>query len=199
MFPLGHVLFPYAPLTLHVFEARYRALAQDCVRGNGEFGVVLIERGFEVGGGDTRFATGTVARTVEAVELPDGRWLLAAVGTRRIRVVTWLPDDPYPMALVEDVVETPFGDAALTSLPAAERAVRRALALKTELGEPAAPAIVELDADPHRRAFELAAIAPLGPVDHQRLLELQDPHELVTTLTALTDEASAVLAYRLSG
>src|SRR5256885_11623664 len=83
MFPLGTVLFPFAPLPLHIFEPRYRALAQDCVRGNGEFGVVLIERGFEVGGGDTRFGTGTVARMVEAAELPDVRWMLTAVGTRR--------------------------------------------------------------------------------------------------------------------
>ena len=105
MFPLGTVLFPFAPLSLHIFEPRYRALAQDCVRGNGEFGVVLIERGFEVGGGDTRFGTGTVAHLVEAVELPDGRWLLTAVGTRRFRVATWIPDDPYPLALVQDLSE----------------------------------------------------------------------------------------------
>ncbi len=31
MFPLGSVLFPNAPLPLHVFEARYRALTEACL------------------------------------------------------------------------------------------------------------------------------------------------------------------------
>ncbi len=100
MFPLGTVLMPYAHLPLHIFEPRYRALTRDCLAGDKKFGVVLIERGYEVGGGDTRFSVGTVARIVQAVELPDGRWLLDAVGTERIRVRRWLPDDPYPQAEV---------------------------------------------------------------------------------------------------
>src|SRR3954464_862389 len=79
MFPLGTVLFPHAPLPLHLFEERYRLLAETCLRGDGRFGVVLIERGFEVGGGDQRFGVGTVARIVEAARTPDGRYLLPAL------------------------------------------------------------------------------------------------------------------------
>src|SRR5581483_10007082 len=95
MFPLGTVLFPYLVLPLHVFEPRYRAMTRACLDGGGEFGTVLIERGHEVGGGDTRFAVGTVARIVEAAEFDYGRWALVTVGTRRITVEEWLPDDPY--------------------------------------------------------------------------------------------------------
>ena len=74
MFPLGNVLFPHAQLPLHVFEPRYRALAETCLAGDGEFGVVLIERGSEVGGGDTRFSIGTVARIVaEKGALPEAQ------------------------------------------------------------------------------------------------------------------------------
>src|SRR5262249_13665479 len=98
MFPLGTVLFPHAMLPLHLFEERYRALAETCLRGDGRFGVVLIERGFEVGGGDQRFAVGTVARIVEAAQTPDGRYLLSTVGTERFRVRKWLDDDPFPRA-----------------------------------------------------------------------------------------------------
>ena len=86
MFPLGTVLFPHALLPLHVFEPRYRLMTERVLRGDGEFGVVLIERGSEVGGGDTRFDVGTVARVVRAQELPDGGYALATVGIRRIRV-----------------------------------------------------------------------------------------------------------------
>ena len=45
MFPLGNVLFPHAQLPLHVFEPRYRALAETCLAGDGEFGVVLMVGG----------------------------------------------------------------------------------------------------------------------------------------------------------
>jgi len=77
---------------------RYRQLVDDCRAGDGRFGVVLIERGSEVGGGDVRTDVGTLARIVEARELPDGRRLLGVVGVERIRVERWLTDDPYPRA-----------------------------------------------------------------------------------------------------
>ena len=51
-FPLGTVLFPGLVLPLHVFEERYRALVRHLVdQPDGtprEFGVVAIERGWEV-------------------------------------------------------------------------------------------------------------------------------------------------------
>lgn len=199
MFPLGTVLFPYAPLPLHIFEPRYRALVQDCLAGDREFGVVLIERGFEVGGGDSRFGVGTVARLVEASELPDGRWVLLTVGTRRISVATWMPDDPYPLALVHDLPEPSFESTSEHALAEAEEAVRRCLAYKAELEEPAAPAMVRLDDDPLRRAYQLAAIAPLGPVDQQQLLESPGVNELIARLAEVAGEAATLLAYRLSG
>ena len=102
MFPLGTVLLPSLLLPLHVFEPRYRTLVDDCVAGDGEFGVVLIERGSEVGGGDVRTDVGTVARILEVERFDDGRFAVAAVGTRRIRVERWLDDDPYPRAEVHD-------------------------------------------------------------------------------------------------
>src|SRR5688500_13997113 len=104
MFPLGSVLLPGMFLPLHVFEPRYRAMVEHCLAGDHEFGVVLIERGREVGGGDVRTHAGTVARIAEARQFADGRWALAAVGMRRIRVEAWLEDDPYPRA---EVVEWP--------------------------------------------------------------------------------------------
>src|SRR4051794_25595423 len=102
MFPLGTVLFPGMYLPLHVFEPRYRAMTRHCVEHDREFGVVLIERGSEVGGDDVRTTVGTIARIMEANELDDGRWVLATAGTRRVKVRQWLDDDPYPRAHVED-------------------------------------------------------------------------------------------------
>lgn len=199
MFPLGGVLFPHILVPLHVFEPRYRALVQDCLRQGQEFGVVLIERGAEVGGGDTRFSVGTVARIREAAALPDGRWALVCVGTRRLRVTSWLPDDPYPLALVEELPDLPLPDESGSALNEAETAVRRALALAGELDEAPVPATVELDEDELVASWQLAAVAPLGPVDQQRLLEVDEPLDRLRLLSQLASDASTVLAYRLSG
>src|SRR4051794_29363897 len=99
MFPLGSVLLPGAVLPLHVFEPRYRTLVDACLAADEhEFGVVLIDRGHEVGGGDVRRRAGTVARMMQVAELEAGRYAVVAVGTRRIRVERWLDDDPYPRA-----------------------------------------------------------------------------------------------------
>ena len=199
MFPLGSVLFPHGPLGLHVFEDRYRVMTRDCLAAGREFGVVLIDRGHEVGGGDRRTDLGTVASIVRADELPDGRWALVAIGGRRIRVVRWLEDDPYPRADVVDVAEGPWTVEADERLAAAERAVRRSLALRAELDEPAPPMGVTLTPDPAISAWELASLAPLGPLDRQRLLGIDDPVTRLTELEALTEDACTVLAQRLAG
>ncbi|MGQ0520311.1 MAG: LON peptidase substrate-binding domain-containing protein [Actinomycetota bacterium] len=199
MFPLGTVLFPHMALPLHVFEERYRALVRDCLRHGQEFGVVLIERGMEVGGGDSRFGVGTVARIRESAELPDGRWALICTGTRRVRVQSWLPDDPYPVALVEDLPELVLDPSGLPALAEAEAAVRRALALAGELDEAPVPSTFVLDADPDIAAWHLPAASPLGPVDRQRLLEVDEPADRLRLLADLARDAASVLAYRLSG
>ncbi|MGI8685280.1 MAG: LON peptidase substrate-binding domain-containing protein [Acidimicrobiales bacterium] len=199
MFPLGSVLFPHILLPLHVFEERYRAMVADCLRQSHEFGVVLIERGMEVGGGDVRFDVGTVARIREAAELGDGRWAILGVGTRRVRVVSWLPDDPYPLALVEDLPDLALPLDGRAALDAAEAAVRRALALAGELDEAPVPSTFELAADPDVAVWQLAASAPLGPVDQQRLVEADDPVQRLELLAALAADAATVLSYRLAG
>src|SRR5438552_1017855 len=200
MFPLGTVLFPYATLPLHVFEPRYRALTRDCLQRDApEFGVVLIERGSEVGGGDVRFRTGTVARIVEAAELPDGRWVLVTIGTRRIRVLDWLAEEPYPRAEVSEIAETPAGPGAGAARDEVERLLRRVLALAAEAGDDAAPATAELEADPSIATWQAAALAPIGPVDAQRVLETERVEDRLRMLRALLEDEASVLAHRLSG
>ena len=199
MFPLGLVHFPGVALPLRVFEPRYRRLTADCLAADREFGVVLIERGREVGGGDSRFAVGTMTTVVDAGLTADGMIHLRTVGTRRIRIRRWLDDDPYPRAEVEDLAPFTLGEGERAAMGAAERKVRQALAMRTELDEPAMPFNVELDADPDTAVFQLAAIAPLGPVDHQRLLEAQDAGRFLALLDELVSEELVVLASRLSG
>jgi Lon protease-like protein len=199
MFPLGIVHFPGVPLPLRVFEPRYRTLVADCLDGDREFGVVLIERGFEVGGGDTRFDVGTMTSIVGAGMSPDGMVHLRTLGTRRVRIVQWLEDAPYPRAEVEDFGVFAMSGADRDALAATERRVRQALAMRAELGEAAAPFNIELDADPDIAAFQLAAIAPLGPLDKQRLLGVEEPGRFIAVLDELIGDELEALALRLGG
>jgi Lon protease-like protein len=201
MFPLGTVLFPTAVLPLHVFEPRYRALVADCLAGDDSFGVVLIERGSEVGGGDVRTDVGTLAQIAESRELADGRWILAAVGTTRLRVVEWHDDDPYPRATVE---EWPDADLAgpppsLESLDRTRARFRRAAGLRAELGEPAPPATIEIADDPVLASYQISALGPFGPADQQRLLAVAGATERLTVLDRLLDDEADVLEQRLAG
>ena len=106
MFPLGSVLLPGQLLPLHIFEARYQLMLEHCRAHGDEFGVVLIERGHEVGGGDIRSGVGTVARILDVSEAAPGHWALVAAGVRRIRVQRWHPDEPWPHADVEPLVDS---------------------------------------------------------------------------------------------
>src|SRR4051794_22025097 len=204
MFPLGTVLFPGMPLPLHVFEPRYRGMTRDLLDGDREFGVVLIERGSEVGGGDQRFELGTMARIVEAAETEDGRWALIAVGVRRLRVIDWLPEDPYPRAEVvelDDPSPDPDDDGRFAAaLASAERTVRRAVALLTELAEdaPVGPGF-ELVEDPRVASWQLAALTPIGPADRLRILAVDDPADRLLLVAELAEDAASMLAFRLSG
>ncbi len=102
MFPLQSALLPGETLPLRIFEPRYTRLVQDCLAAaTPEFGVVLISRGSEVGGDDVRHDVGALARITHHVDLGGGQYeLLAQVGDR-LRVRSWLPDQPYPRAMVE--------------------------------------------------------------------------------------------------
>jgi Lon protease-like protein len=185
MFPLGTVLVPGMVLPLHVFEPRYRQMLNHCLAGDRSFGVVLIERGSEVGGGDVRTDVGTLAGIARAEQAPDGRWALVALGLRRIRIDRWLPDDPYPRAEASDWPDDGDGAVPDTVVPL----LRRAAALARELGMTAAPLDLELADDPVAAGYQAIIAAPLGPADRQRLLAaptLADRWTLLDTL--LTDQ-----------
>lgn len=200
MFPLGSVLLPGMVLPLHVFEDRYRALVRDCMAGDRRFGVTLIERGSEVGGGDIRAMAGTMAQIVQADELPDGRWAMVAIGSHRIRVTGWLPDDPYPVAEVEEWPDVPSADPA-TAVAAYEERVaqlRRVLALAVELGAEADP-MVELADDAEIGSFQVGVLSPIGPLDRHRLLTASGVDERLVLLEELLDDQELMIRARLDG
>jgi Lon protease-like protein len=192
MFPLGSVLFPYMPIQLRVFEERYLVMLSRILESEpSEFGVVLIERGQEVGGGERRFPFGTVAQVTE-LEGAEGFVGVLAEGERRIEVVEWLDDDPHPVAVVRAVPDLVWDDALLPLRAKAEQIVRRSLALASEFRDQAWSATVELSDDPLAAAWQLAAIAPLSEFDQIELLRSTSMKALLESLAefaAATEES----------
>jgi uncharacterized protein len=182
MFPLGTVLFPSMPLPLRVFEPRYLAMLSHILPDEpSEFAVVLIERGSEVGGGEHRFPVGTIAQITD-LDASEDFVVLIAEGTRRVEVTSWLQDDPYPRAEIRVLEDLVWSDALLPLRETAEKAVRALLALATELTGEGWPSDIQLTDDPVETCWQLAAIAPLGPLDQVELLASPDLATLLATL-----------------
>ena len=201
MFPLGSVLFTSMVLPLHLFEPRYLKLAEDVLGGGREFGVVLIERGSEVGGGEVRSSVGTVAQVLEEHQFDDGRWALGSVGTRRIRVVEWLEDAPYPRAMVVDfpeVTEFSAPEMVRDTLADCESQLRRAVDRLVRLGEVPAGVELEISEDPALASHQISALGPFGPSDRQDLLSCDGAAERLELLDGLLDDAIAMLDFRLA-
>lgn len=189
MFPLGSTLLPGMPLPLRVFEPRYLQMMQELIDSDApEFGVVLIERGHEVGGGDLRFDIGTLAR-VRQVEVGSGMLGVIATGTRRFSVDRWLDEDPYPRAEITVLDDLVWSEEHRGLLEETEAVVRRTAAAALEYVDSPFDPDVELDDDPVTRCWQLAGIAHLGPHDRVALLESDDVGSLLALLRERTESA----------
>ena len=193
MFPLGSVLFPGMPLPLRVFEPRYVAMVSAVLgETEHEFGVVLIERGSEVGGGDVRFGVGTVARIVSVEQTAESIMLLAT-GAARFEVVRWLQDDPFPRAQVRELAALEVDESTPSDLGAAEALVRATIARASEFVELAWPADVELSPELGQRIWQVAGIAPINSLDQYALLRSRTAAELLARLVEDTQGADVLL------
>lgn len=193
MFPLGSVLFPHMPLPLQLFEERYlKMLGQQLESDEPQFGVVLIERGHEVGGGEQRLEVGTLARIVE-VDPRAGVTGVLAIGTNRLRVSEWLPDDPYPCAVTETIPEFTWDSSWEPLLRQTETHVRSVLGVVADLAAGQVrslwPADVAIAEDPVVASWQLAAITPVGTLDQYDLLCSATCDELLERTGRLAQEA----------
>ena len=193
MFPLGTVLFPHTPLALRIFEERYLVMLGRLLDDDDpQFGVVLIERGSEAGGGDHRFGIGTMAR-ITNVMAGERDIHLIAVGGSRVEVSEWRDDEPYPTATVRELPSLVWDDALTPLRSEAERIVRRVLSRAAEFAEVQWDPNIELSDDPLESSWQLAAIAPLGQLDQFRLLRSTTVGGLLRELIDLTLAAEPVL------
>lgn len=171
LFPLGEVvLFPGMALPLHVFEERYKQMVGRCLEANEGFGVVLIREGREVGAPADPFAVGTVARIASVERFPDGRMNLVTVGTRRFRCVEHIQVEPYRVARVAWLDDSPAGEDVAAVAGEVRDAVEDYLKAVYSLAERPRRAI-EFPEDPTMLSFQVGAVLQIAPRERQRLLE----------------------------
>lgn len=189
VFPLETVLLPGALLPLRIFEPRYQTLLHD-IADDLEFGSVLIERGSEVGGGESRMELGTVGQIISLTRATNHTEIVI-VGTQRFTVDDWLDDAPYPRANVS-IIEEPPSQADDWVLVEAirnqwhELNQHRALATLNTLVP-----LDDLAEDPALFSFQAAALAPIGPLDRYRIVEAQTPADRLRTLLEMLHDQVA--------
>ena len=198
MFPLGNVLMPAMPLSLRIFEERYLKLLGDLItEENPEFGVVLIERGPEVGGGEKRRSIGTIASVTDIGTL-DEFYGVQSFGSKRFRVNAWLPDDPYPIADIDLLPDLVWQESLMPARLHLETKVRQLLALASEFGDLPYGADTELSDDPMDACWQLAGVLPVGPLDQLDLLESQSAEELMSRTLQIVTTAENTLKAMMS-
>ena len=205
LFPLPVPLFPGTPLPLHVFEPRYRQLVADVEAAapiHQHFGVISTcsPAGMSPGAtvGDLR-AVGTTARVLEVRTLPDGRYDLTTIGSRRFRLLRLVEDDhPYLVGEVEWIDEALREDEAvppeLVSAVAAsfDRYITTVAALQDLTLDD-----LELPSSGESLSWTVATVALLsGDERHDLLATVSTVDRLTRELVMLRRETALVKATR---
>lgn len=206
MFPLEWVLLPGEELSLRIFERRYTALVGDLMHsGDPRFGVVLIARGREVGGGEQRNDIGAMAAVTDCTELGGGRYALRCLTGERIRVSQWLPDDPYPRADIEvwrDEPGEPVSDRQFGELEERIVALHKRMAVARRrwvtAGRDAMLGGRRLRSlDPVQRLYSLACRVPMGEADRYAVLAAPSLSDRLTALYEAIETVSARVEFEL--
>ena len=173
LFPLEVVLLPEEPLSLHIFEERYKTMIGECLRarttgeGQQEFGVVLL-RGQELS------SIGCTARIINVTrQYEDGRIDILTVGKRRFEVLLVNEEMSYRRGAVA------FFDDEGPDVPAdqeANLAIERFREVMRKLRQ-AAEMPIHLPRPYRYLSFRLAAALPLSLEFKQQLLSLRDEPE----------------------
>ena len=204
MFPLESVLLPDQDLPLRIFEPRYGALVRHCLDSGDPFGVVLISRGREVGGGDARCDVGVLSRISECADHGAGRYSLHCRTGERIRVSEWLRDDPYPRATVTLWPDEPGDPVTEGQLVEVED---RVMALFERIADARGARLPDRDVllghddagATGQRLFALASRIPIGTADRYTVLSAPSAADRLAALSEAVDAVAEMVEFQLSG
>lgn len=171
LFPLNSVLFPGMPITLHIFEERYKKMMQVCLTQNRPFGVVLIQEGLEANGPLAEpHSIGCTARIAEMEPLKEGRMNIVAIGQERFEIIELDRQRPYLVGYVRLLPPIESDPEMLVDATGRLRMwLGRYLDILNEAGlidfDPA-----DLPLDPVELAYLGAALLQIAPDQKQTLL-----------------------------
>jgi uncharacterized protein len=172
LFPLpGALLLPRARLPLHIFEPRYLAMLDDCLKTQGRLIGMIQPR--EAPGGEKRLsAIGCAGRVTGFSETEDGRYMITLTGISRFRLREEVQGfSPYRRAKVDWApFERDLG--ATESDPSFDRAALMALLARFFAHKNLGSDWGSLkEADPELLINSLSMLLPFSPEDKQALLE----------------------------
>ena len=124
---------------------------------------------------------------------------IVVTGIERIRVLEWLADDPYPLAVVTEHRDDEAAVELAFPVEAAFRSWRRLVALASELGAQVGDGELTLPEDPVDAIWTLCSLSTLEQIDRQRLLETDEPGERADRLRLYLDDQAELLQARLAG
>jgi Lon protease-like protein len=165
LFPLDVVLFPTMPLSLHVFEPRYKVMIRRCLEEPIDFGIVLATK--------TAVASvGCTARIVRRVkDYPDGRMDILTEGVSVFRLARILDENEYHEGIVEFLA-----DDASSPDPQQEKQLRESfeschlLLFGTRSEDASQPDALHL-------AYRMASRLPIDLLERQKLLEMRSERD----------------------
>jgi Lon protease-like protein len=195
LFPLKKVLFPGMPISLHIFEPRYKQMVRSCLDLDQPFGVTLIRSGEEAHGPlPDPYEVGCMARIIGVEYLTEGRMNIQALGETRFRILGLKYDQPY---LVGEVEFFPFTDANTLELALPVQRLRPWIKRYMEVLAEASSDInldpQELPQDPMVLAYLAAVLLQVPPVQKQGLLASERVVDLVAEMHNLYRREVALL------
>jgi Lon protease-like protein len=168
IFPLELVLFPGAPLPLHIFEPRYKEMIGECLAKDQPFGMVRAKE-------SSLSAIGCSASIVNVLKkYEDGRLDIAAEGGRRFEIVQVNQERSFLQAEVTYFEDEP----SMPGKSAVDTVVQLHQQLFAVLGQP-----VDIARDTELLSFYLANELPVDLDFKQALLEMKSESERIETLT----------------
>ena len=184
LFPLNAVLFPSTPISLHIFEPRYKLMVERCLQDGQPFGVVLIRQGVEAFGPLAEpYPVGCTAQITQVENLGDGDMDIVAIGIERFQIAKLAHDKPY---LVGRVRSFPLRREDPLSLTQAGQRLRpwveRYLSILIQASENAEFDLSRLPDDPVALAYLAAAVVQI-PLDQKQ--ELLATDRAITFLTRI--------------
>jgi hypothetical protein len=124
--------------------------------------------------------------------------------SERIKVCEWLPDNPYPRAVVEEWPDEPGKPVSAGQLEELEdrmMALFERIANARDLPVPDREEVLGVPTDiddPGERLYALASRIPIGPADRYAVLAAPTAADRLTALNEAVDSVAAVIEFQLS-